>query len=194
MVFGSVNGAPMSDVEIQGAMTVLTLGGFGTSADATCNLAIAIAERPGLEDGLRDDSAALARTLEEVLRLEPPVTTVPRRCTQDSAFEGRVVHAGEPVLLNFAAANRDPAVFVDPEAFDPDRPGNRHFAFGGGVHRCLGSNLARSAVRIAIEELLVRVRGLHLAGPVERVSVVAATQRVVDHLPVEFSPADGGPR
>jgi cytochrome P450 len=106
------------------------------------------------------------------------------------SFDGRMVCAGDPVLLNIAAANRDPAVFGNPDEFEPERPGNRHFAFGGGIHRCIGSNLARTAVRVAIEELLARVQDIRLAGEVERQSVVAATQRVVDHLPVTFTPIE----
>ena len=80
-----------------------------------------------------------------------------RLARNDTEIAGRPVKKGERVLLSFPAANRDPEVFDDPERVIIDRAVNRHVAFGAGIHRCLGSNLARMEMRVALEEWLARV-------------------------------------
>lgn len=94
--------------------------------------------------------------IEEFLRAYSPVTMA-RVATQDTTLGDREVTAGERVVLTFPAANRDPAVFEHPEEIIIDRERNRHIAFGVGIHRCLGSNLARMEMQVAIEEFLTMV-------------------------------------
>lgn len=88
-----------------------------------------------------------------------------RELTDDVEFAGCPMHRGDPLLLPFPAANRDPAAFEDPDSVLLDREQNRHFAFGVGIHRCLGSNLARLELRIAVQRLLDRVPEFRLADP-----------------------------
>lgn len=81
---------------------------------------------------------------------------------KDTELEGRPVAEGERVLLLFASANRDETEFPDPDSFRVDRKSNRHIAFGAGIHRCLGSNLARLEIRTAVEEVLRRMPDIRL--------------------------------
>jgi cytochrome P450 len=91
--------------------------------------------------------------VEELLRAYAPVTMA-RLVTEDTMFKGCPMHKGDKVLMNFPAANRDPAIFEDADQVVLDRTQNRHVAFGSGIHRCGGSNLARMELRVALEEWL----------------------------------------
>jgi hypothetical protein len=88
-----------------------------------------------------------------------------REVTVDTELAGCPLHAGDPLLLPFPAANRDPAVFDDPDTVILDRAQNRHLAFGLGIHRCLGSNLARLELTVALETFLDRIPTFALADP-----------------------------
>ena len=101
--------------------------------------------------------------LEEFLRAYAPVTMA-RLVAQDNDFHGCPMKKDDWVLLPFPAANRDPLKFEDPDTFVVDRQENRHAAFGLGIHRCLGSNLARLELKVAIEEFIKRFPRFELAG------------------------------
>jgi cytochrome P450 len=103
---------------------------------------------------------------EELLRAYSPVT-MGRVVTQDVEVNGCPMHQGDKVLLNFPAANRDPAVFERADEVVLDRAHNRHLAFGAGIHRCAGSNLARMEVRVAIEEWLRAIPDFRIADGAE---------------------------
>ena len=94
--------------------------------------------------------------LEELLRAYSPVTMA-RIVTEDFEYNGCPMHKGDNVLLAFPAANRDPDVFPNPDVVDFDREQNRHIAFGSGIHRCAGANLARMELRVAVEEWLAMI-------------------------------------
>jgi cytochrome P450 len=102
--------------------------------------------------------------VEELLRFYSPVTMA-REVVGDVEVGGCPMRAGDKVLLTFPAGNRDPELFEDPDRFIIDRERNRHFAFGSGIHRCLGSNLARMELRVALEEWLARVPTFTLTDP-----------------------------
>jgi cytochrome P450 len=101
--------------------------------------------------------------VEELLRAYSPVTMA-RVVTEDIEFNACPMKRGDKLLLNFPAANRDPSVFDHADEVRLDRQENRHVAFGSGIHRCAGSNLARMELRVALEEWLARVPVFHLAG------------------------------
>ena len=134
------------------------------------------------------DPSVLDQGTEEFLRCATPALGLPRTVTEDTEFHGRQLKKGEQVLVMYAAANRDPSQFDDPETIDLSRKATRHMAFGLGVHRCLGSNLARAMFKTMITELLTRAPDLAV-----RTSEVvryddAASVYAVRHLPITFTP------
>ena len=100
--------------------------------------------------------------VEELLRAYAPVTMA-RLVTEDTDFKGCPMRKGDKVLMNFPAANRDPAIFEDADRVVLERAQNRHVAFGSGIHRCAGSNLARMELRVALEEWLLAIPTFRLA-------------------------------
>lgn len=181
-------GRPLTDPELVGAVQILTLGGFSTTADATCNIVIALIERPGLEQQLREHPEKIADAIEEILRLDPPVTARPRRCTHDVEFAGQQIREGDRLLANYVAANIDPDEFENPHEFDIDRRHNRHLTFGAGPHRCIGSNFARTSLRLMVEELLARATDFAYASPDKetRISFGPSNWRTVDSLEITY--------
>lgn len=110
------------------------------------------------------DTDLWSTAIEELLRAYAPVTMA-RRLSHDVEYKGCPMHAGDRVLMNFPAANRDPEQFPDPDTVILDRQNNRHVAFGAGIHRCAGSNLARMELRVAIEEFITRIPNFELTDP-----------------------------
>lgn len=188
------DGRHLTDQELIGASQILTLGGFSTTADATCNIVIRLMEEPGLEQRLRDEPEKIPDAIEEIMRLEPPVTARPRRAVRDVEVGGQTIRENDRVLCNYLAANVDPEEWDDPEVFNMDRTRNRVMTFGAGPHRCIGSNAARLELRLMVEELLKRVTNIRWAAPDQRetrVSFNPSAWRACDSLPVVFTPLAG---
>jgi cytochrome P450 len=143
LLHGSVEGRPLTDEEIVGAIKILVLGGFVTTTDAIGSTLVRLLENMELQESVRSDPTVIPNIIDEVLRLDPPVSHIPRMCTRDVEINGQRIGAGEHLLLLFNAANRDPSEFEFASEMDVERRRNRHLAFGGGPHRCIGSNLAR---------------------------------------------------
>ena len=120
--------------------------------------------------------------IEELLRAYAPVTMA-REVKQETEINGCTFKPGQMVLLSFPAANRDPAMFEDADKVVIDRKENRHAAFGLGIHRCVGSNLARLELTVAVEELLKRIPEFGLDGPV---TWSEGTVRGPRRLPIKF--------
>ena len=120
--------------------------------------------------------------IEELLRAYAPVTMA-REVVKDTEINGCPIKAGNMVLLSFPAANRDPEMFPDADQVIIDRKENRHAAFGLGIHRCVGSNLARMEMTVAVEEFLKRIPEFSLAGPV---TWSEGTVRGPRQLPIKF--------
>lgn len=116
-----------------------------------------LGRNPEAQQKLRDNPDLIPTAVEEFLRTMSPVQAMARTCVKDTVVQGQEIKAGERVVLVFGAGNRDPEIFENPNEIQIDREDNRHLAFGGGVHRCLGSNLARKELVIALEEFLKRV-------------------------------------
>jgi cytochrome P450 len=118
---------------------------------------------PHLRERLRDQPAIALRYVEELLRLEPPVQYLPNRIAiADIDIGGTTIPKGSRVVLLLAAASRDPDRFPDPEVFDPDRPNNQHYGFGGGIHYCFGAPLARLEGQIVLAAFARRVENPRL--------------------------------
>jgi cytochrome P450 len=179
----------LTDAEVVGAIQITVSGGFSTTADATCNIVIRLIEDPELEPVLRADPDLIPTAIEEVLRLDPPVLTRPRRATADIEIGGKLIRKDDRLLTNYLAANIDPDEWEQPEEFILGRARNRLMTFSAGPHRCIGSTMARVSLRIMTEELLARITAIRYdpAQPVVRMSPNTMA-RMVDSLPVTFTP------
>jgi cytochrome P450 len=158
---GTVQGRPLTRDEQVGTIMQLLLGGLKTTVAAIGHIVAHLATRAGLEDRLREPGWSRG-DLDEFLRLEPPVKMIARSATRDVLVGGHRVLAGETVAVMLGSANRDERVFEDAATLDFGRRKNPHLAFGLGVHRCIGSNLARMEIVSAIDALLARVRDVRL--------------------------------
>ena len=139
---------------------------------------------------LRRDPEMSIRLVEELLRFEPPVQYLPNRsAVADIDVGGSTIPKGSRVVLLLASGSRDPQHYTDAERFDPDRPDNEHFGFGGGVHFCFGAPLARLEAQIALVALAQRLRNPRLVEdpPPYRPSPVLRGPR---HLAVEVDGID----
>jgi len=159
---GTFDGKPIPEEKQLGMLGILMLGGLDTTRGAIGNIAYRVATTPGAEDRLRDP-AWVRRDLDEFLRLDSPVSCMARVATRDVELNGALIKAGERVQVRYDSANRDESRFhhADTLVFDEARSG--HAAFGFGVHRCVGSNLARLQIEVAFDELLKQIRNLRLA-------------------------------
>jgi cytochrome P450 len=190
LVHGEIQNRPLTDEEIRGVMMIIILGGVTTTADVIGNTLLRMAVYPEFQERLRANLDSLPQAVEELLRIEPPLIGLARRCTRDTVLAGREIKAGDHVFYNIPAANRDHGEFEDPEEIDLSRVRNRHLAFGAGRHRCLGSNFARLNLQVAFEEILARLQDIRIpegAQPARTPNVAWG----MAHLPIEFTP---GPR
>jgi len=163
VVHGEVNGRPFTHAELLGACHLLLLGGLDTvTATLDCMITY-LARHPERRRALCDDFSLVPNAVEELLRHQTPVMMVPRKVVQDVEIGGVQCKAGDSATLIIGAANVDPAEFDAADDVVLERDHNRHFAFGGGPHRCLGSHLARLELRVALEEFHKRIPEYDLA-------------------------------
>jgi cytochrome P450 len=136
-------------------LNLTVMAGMETTMGGLASIARLLAERPEIREELRDaEPKRLDKAVEEFLRFETPVPTAGRTIARDTEVHGCPMAKGDRVLLNWAAANRDPERFPEPETLDFDRENvSAHVAFGGGVHRCLGNHLARREIKAAIQSI-----------------------------------------
>jgi cytochrome P450 len=180
-------GVDFTDEELYTGFEILALGGLGTSADLIGGIVCILSRDPDLQQRVRSDLGLVPALIEEALRLEPPLTVAFRTATCDVTIAGHDVKKGEKVGLFFGAANRDPAVFDHPHQVDVDRTQNPHLTFSAGVHRCIGSNLARLQVKVATERLLTRLSPFRIPDG-ERVEYMTRQERGPSSVPLEFPP------
>ena len=142
---------------------LLLIAGHDSTVNTISNCVMTLLRNPGSWDLLRDNPELIPRTVEEVQRLQGAVQFFPSRwATADIEIGGTRIPAGSAVFLVYAAANRDPRRFPDPDRFDPTREDNEHLGFGSGIHTCFGGPLARLEVNLALEVFLRRVRSPRL--------------------------------
>ena len=164
------DGVPLSDQDYRNYFLVLVVAGNETSRHAITATMKALIEQPEQRALLTERPELIPTAVEEFLRWSSPVNYFRRTAVRDTELHGVPIRAGQKVVTWFAAANRDPAVFADPDVFDVTRHPNEHLTFGGGgPHFCLGAALARLELRVMFEELLPRLNSAALAGPVRRV-------------------------
>jgi cytochrome P450 len=162
------DGAALDEELVVGALRQSLVVGMVAPPILLGGICVHLAQDVALQDRLRSEPSLMPAAIEEFIRLYSPYRGFARTVSEPIEMHGRRIEPGEPVTLVYAAANRDPEVFADPDEFILDRPNiMRHLGFGRGRHRCVGMSLARMSMVIAVEELLARTRSIALAGPVE---------------------------
>ena len=161
------DGAQLSDDEALSSISLLLLAGNITTTDLIGNGVLALLQHPGQLDALRADPSLIANAVEEMLRFDPPVVITDRIATADIVVGGCPIEKGQWLWPVLTSANRDPAVYPDPDRFDIRRADIHHVSFGGGPHLCLGAPLARMEAQIAIDSLVARFPQIRLADPAE---------------------------
>lgn len=190
LVTSPICGATPSDEELAGNLYLLIGGGFDTTTSLTANALDWLADNPAERDRLRNgDSHLLDTATEEFLRYFTPAPGDGRTVARPYVLGGQELREGERLWLSWAMANRDPEMFPDPNTIHIDRRMNRHTSFGLGVHRCIGSNVARLAFKTLLRQVLDRMPAFECdaSGTVyyESVGVING----VKHLPARFDPA-----
>jgi cytochrome P450 len=158
----------LSTFEIFWFFALLLIAGHETTTNLLSNLVLALIDHPEEWEALRRDPSLVPAAVNEALRYDAPVQGFFRTARTRYAVGGREIPEGSRVLLSFAAGNRDPRKYEDPDVFRAERNPEDHLSFGGGIHFCLGASLARMEGAAVLSELVRRVRGFGLAGPVER--------------------------
>ncbi|MER5324824.1 cytochrome P450 [Streptosporangium roseum] len=178
----------LTDEELQGVALILLSAGFDTTANMLALGTFALLQNPEQLAALRAEPALADRAVEELLRYLTVAKTSMRTALEDVEVGGQTIKAGTTVILSYATANRDPERFADPHALDLRRQDGGHLAFGHGIHQCLGQQLARVELRVALPALVNRFPTLRLAVPAEEVGLRPETADIygVKSLPVTW--------
>ncbi len=181
------DGQPLSDEHVMGSLRLLLIAGIDTTWSGIGSSLWHLAKTPADRKRLVAEPALIPTAIEEFLRAYSPVTMA-REVVKETTVSGCPIKTGNMVLLSFPAANRDPAMFPDADKVVIDRKENRHAAFGLGIHRCVGSNLARMEMQVAVEEWLKRIPEFSL-DPTRRVTWSEGTVRGPRKLPLVLGAA-----
>ncbi len=179
-----VDGKPVDDGIVLGMAALVLIAGVDTTWSGIGSSLWHLAAHPEDRRRLVAEPELMPTAVEELLRAYSPVTMA-REVVEDITYAGCPMRAGDKVLMNFPAANRDPEAFEDPDVVQLDRAQNRHVAFGSGIHRCAGSNLARMELTVALEEWLARIPEFSLAEG-EKITWAGGQVRGPRILPVVF--------
>jgi cholest-4-en-3-one 26-monooxygenase len=177
----------LTDAELAVFFLLLVVAGNETTRNATSHGMRALIEHPTEMDKLRNDPnpERITTAVEEILRWASPILYFRRTATRDVELRGKTIKSGDRVVMWYPSGNRDDEAFADPFRFDVDRSPNDHVAFGGGgPHFCLGASLARMELRLIFTELVTRMPGIEIDGPVEilRSNFVGG----IKHMPVRW--------
>jgi len=178
-------GSQVSAAEFENMFWLFAVAGNETLRNGLPGACIALLEHPEAQDRLRAEPALMGAATDEMLRWWTPVMTFRRTATAECELDGQRIRAGDKVVVSFTSANRDEAVFTDPDRFDIGRHPNPHLVFGHGPHFCLGAHLARIQLRALFEEVLARTSSLTYAGPPSYLR--SNFQRGVKRLPVAWT-------
>ena len=187
-----IDGEPAPDLEILGNLGLVIGGGFDTTTALTAHSLEWLSEHPDERERLsKNRDTLLDPATEEFLRYFTPAAGDGRTFSEDVELDGNHFKEGERLWISWAMANRDPALFADPDNVVLDRKGNRHFSFGLGLHRCKGSNVARTVFKSMLTAVLDRMPDYHCdpdgAVHYECIGVIQGMRK----LPATFTP---GPR
>ena len=179
------DGGRVSEAEFENMFWLFAVAGNETLRNGLPGACIALLEHPAAQDELRADPSLMPVAVEEMLRWWTPVMTFRRTATSGSEVGGQRIMKGDKVVVSFTSANRDEAVFTDPDRFDIRRHPNPHLVFGHGPHFCLGAHLARVQMRALLSEVLARTSSLSYAGQPSYLR--SNFQRGVKRLPIRWT-------
>lgn len=185
-----LEGRPLTDELLIETVLLIVQGGVDTTSNLVAHALRYFAENPEDRRRVIDDPALIPSAAEEFLRYYAPVQAIGRTATRDVELGGRQIRAGDRLLISWAGANVDESFWTEPDKIQLDRPINRHTSFGLGIHRCLGSSLARLMIEVMIGEVLNRIPDYSLTGEVHRYPTIGIIHGI-EGLPVRFS---AGPR
>lgn len=183
------NGQKLTQEELMGMVFLLLVAGHETTVNLIGNGTLALIQHRDQFDKLRAHPERIDNAIEEMLRYNGPVECSTNRWAfSDVELGGRTLQMGDVVLASLVAANRDPAVFADPDRFDIEREGlNKHIAFGNGIHYCLGAPLARLEGQIAINALVQQFPQLDLAVPLKELRwTESLLLHGMKHMPISY--------
>ena len=190
LAHAEIDGDSLDDASLIHETLLILIGGDETTRHVISGGVEELLAHPDQHAELAADPDGLMQgAVEEMLRWVSPIKNMARTATHDIELAGAQIEAGQEILLLYPSANRDEAVFVDPETFDITRSPNPHMAFGFGAHFCLGNQLARLELRVMVERLLARLPDLHLG--VERADLPRRKANFIsgiEEMPVEFTP------
>lgn len=186
---GTDNGRLLEDAEIVNLLIGFLIAGHHTTSSAMTSMLLHVASDPQLRQRLVDHPDLVPRMVEETVRLDTPLHGFFRQTTHNVEVDDVAIPQGSEVMLNYAAANRDPAVFHHPETLDIDRPKNPHLGFGFGIHTCVGAQLARQELQTTLRIVLAELPDLTLITdePITRLWS-GGNLYMIDRLPVTFTP------
>ena len=185
LLSSEVDGEPVAETHILGTCFLILVAGIDTTWSSIGSALWHLAQHPEDCARLVAEPELMPTAVEELLRAYSPVTMA-RVVTEDYQYDGCKMSEGDKVLMNFPAANRDPEKFKDPDKVIIDREENPHIAFGVGIHRCAGSNLARMEMRVSLEEWLKRIPEFRLENA-EAVTWAGGQVRGPRSMPVLWS-------
>ena len=187
LIEAEVAGEKLDDYKVVGVCFLLLVAGIDTTWSSISASLLHFATHPEDQARLRAEPELLPMAVEEMLRFYSPVT-MGRKVMEPVEVGGVAMQPGDKVLLNFPGANRDPAAFEKPDEVILDRKRNRHMAFGLGIHRCAGSNLARMEMQVALRTWFERIGPFELADP-DGVTWAGGQVRGPRTVPVRFAAA-----
>ncbi|WOX26418.1 cytochrome P450 [Streptomyces solicathayae] len=187
-VLSELTDSDLTDEELKGISLILLAAGFDTTANMLSLGTFALLQNPDQLAALRADPTLIDQAVEELLRYLSVAKSFMRTALVDVELGGQTIEAGTTVVLSYNTANRDPERYTDPHTLDIHRKQGGHLAFGHGVHLCLGQQLARVEMRIALAALIERFPTLRLAVPAEEVALRPETADIygVKSLPVTW--------
>jgi cytochrome P450 len=191
LINADINGEKPTDFDILSAISLLIGGGFDTTTALTAHALEWLSENPEERERLsRERDTLLDSATEEFLRFYTPAVGDGRTITEDCELFGTRFKEGDRLWLSWAMANRDATVFEDPNTIHLDRKGNRHHSFGLGIHRCIGSNVARATFKIMITQVLDRMPDF-VCDPAGAVHYdTTGVINGMKHLPATFTPGE----
>jgi len=184
---GKADGRLLTDGEIVNLLIGFLIAGHHTTSSVMTSMLLHLASAPVLQQRLSEDPELIPKMVEETVRLDTPLHGFFRQTTREVESDGVVIPTGSEVMLNFAAANRDPAVFEKPEDFNIYRRKNPHLGFGFGIHTCVGAQLARLELQTALRLVVRELGGLQLADEPIKTIWSGGNLYMLERLPVIFT-------